>query len=791
MKKFTILLALICLTFNSLAQSVRPKREFRGAWIATVLNLDWPASRTASAETQKTQLINILDELKSAGINAVMFQIRPESDALYSSSIEPWSYWLTGQQGKAPNPFYDPLQFAIEQAHKRAMELHAWINPYRADRNLNDYPVSDNHVTKLHPEWILTFSNFKMLDPGLQQVRDYITSVIMDVTRRYDIDGIHFDDFFYPYPPDQITNQDANTFEQNSRGFFNIDDWRRDNVNLLIKEVHDSLLSVKPFVKFGISPFGIWKNGVPAGIIGLDAYSVIYSDALAWLQNGSVDYIMPQLYWKIGGNQDYGKLLPWWADQANLYGRHLYPGHLLNTDFSKNEIPNQIKISRANSKVLGDSFFRSGLLVNNTLGLSDSLKNNYYSFPALMPVMDWKDNTPPNNPENFRFDILANSSSSGFIWEKPSQALDGDTAYKFVIYKFNNSNISQSDLDDPKNILAIVNDNEVLPASQPLGNGILYLTVTALDRNNNESTMSNIISVTAPENPVLVFPADNASFQPDTIILKWNKVLNASFYHLQVSDDSTFSTLFLDENLITDTSYVLTGMSGQVKYFWRVNSLNIAGEGSYSTAFSFITGFPTEPVLLDPPPSTLNVSLTPTLIWRPVANADSYRLQISKGSAFISSTMVFDSTGITDTSFTTAQLLPNQIYFWRVKARNQYGSSNWSIPFGFKTGNITNVNDENNIPEEFALSQNYPNPFNPSTTIKYSIASPNQSGAVSSVQLKVYDVLGREIATLVNERQPAGNYTVTFDAGNLSSGVYFYQLRAGSFVSTKKMILMR
>ena len=232
-----ILIIIVLFTFNY-SQSNNPKREFRGAWIATVLNLDWPSSPYLTTEQQKKQLLDILDGLQEAGINAVVFQIRSECDAMYQSSIEPWSYWLTGQQGKAPNPFYDPLKFAVEEAHKRGMELHAWMNPYRAVRSAGNYTNSTNHVSQQHPEWILQFGNLKILDPGLPQVRNYVTSIIIDLVSRYDVDGIHFDDYFYQQG---ITTEDANTFQNYSRGFTNLGDWRRDNVNLLVKQIYDSI----------------------------------------------------------------------------------------------------------------------------------------------------------------------------------------------------------------------------------------------------------------------------------------------------------------------------------------------------------------------------------------------------------------------------------------------------------------------------------------------------------------------------------------------------------------------
>ncbi len=228
----------------------------------------------------------MLDQLKATGISCVVFQVRPACDALYASPYEPWSYWLTGTQGAGPAVEFDPLAFAIAEAHKRGMELHAWFNPYRAEKTIGQFTLAANHVVKQHPDWILTFpsSKLKILDPGLPQVREFNAKIVADIVRRYDVDGVHADDYFYPYDP-TITTEDAATFQNYSRGFTNIGDWRRDNVNLQMKMLMDSVNAIKPYVKFGMSPFGIWKNGVPPGIIGLDAYSTLFADAIAWLHD--------------------------------------------------------------------------------------------------------------------------------------------------------------------------------------------------------------------------------------------------------------------------------------------------------------------------------------------------------------------------------------------------------------------------------------------------------------------------------------------------------------------------
>jgi uncharacterized lipoprotein YddW (UPF0748 family) len=245
MKK-TVLILLLLVSFQIIAQIIPPKREFRGAWVATVANIDWPKNRpNATSGEQISDLITILKKLKESGINAVMFQVRTECDALYNSKFEPWSYWLTNQQGKAPEPFFDPLEYAIDEAHKLGMELHAWFNPYRAVKNVGDYDPAENHVSVTHPDWILNFGNYKMLDPGLPEVKEFVLNVMKDVLHNYDIDGIHFDDYFYPYSP-KVSSEDAETYEKYGSQFDNIDDWRRDNINSLMAMIYEEIKKEKP-----------------------------------------------------------------------------------------------------------------------------------------------------------------------------------------------------------------------------------------------------------------------------------------------------------------------------------------------------------------------------------------------------------------------------------------------------------------------------------------------------------------------------------------------------------------
>lgn len=378
-------------------------REFRGAWITTVWNSDWPAKAGLSTTQQQNELVAILTRLQELNFNAVILQVRPEGDALYASELEPWSAWLTGTQGKAPEPFYDPLQFAIVEAHKRNIEVHAWFNPYRAKTSIKGASNVRPHIAVTNPEVVYQWGNQLWMDPGLKIVQDRAYNVIMDVVRRYDIDAVHLDDYFYPYPIQGQSFPDNKTYAayKAAGGQLSLNDWRRQNVDQMVLRLSQGIKSTKPYVKFGISPFGIYRPGQPPGITGLDAYGVLYADSKKWLEQGWVDYLAPQLYWRTDQTQQsYPVLLKWWTE-VNSQRRHIYAGNnigqLDGKAWKSEEIEKQIKISRnqAGDLSLGNIFFSVGSIIENRQDISDIFQNSLYAKPALVPTMSWRSTTAP------------------------------------------------------------------------------------------------------------------------------------------------------------------------------------------------------------------------------------------------------------------------------------------------------------------------------------------------------------------------------------------------------------
>lgn len=386
------------------------KREFRGVWIATVGNIDWPSKPGLPAEKQKAELAAILDKAAELKLNAVIFQVRPMADALYESKLEPWSEYLTGTSGKSPG--YDPLAFAVQEAHKRGLELHTWFNPYRARHPSAKSPATEDHITRRRPEIAKPYGTHHWMNPTHPDVQNHSLAVILDVVKRYDIDGIHIDDYFYPYKEKNAAGQiipfpDDDTWEayQKAGGKLSRDDWRRDAVNTFVKRMYAETKKLKPWVKVGISPFGIWRPGHPAGIAGLDQFAELYADAKLWLNEGWVDYFAPQLYWSIASEkQSFPKLLDWWASE-NTKKRHLWPGLYTNRvtgstkGWAAKELTDQISLTRKQTGSVGAIHFSAKALLRNTGDINVDLKKTYVD-PALVPESPWlAEGPPPPKPD--------------------------------------------------------------------------------------------------------------------------------------------------------------------------------------------------------------------------------------------------------------------------------------------------------------------------------------------------------------------------------------------------------
>ena len=390
-------------------------REFRAAWIATVANIDWPSKKGLAVEQQKQEIIRIVERAKELNLNALIFQVRPTADALYPSILEPWSEYLTGEQGKAPEPFYDPLKMWIEEAHKRGIELHAWFNPYRARHTSAKSPNALSHIANTNPELVKSYGGFLWMDPGESAAAQRTLDVIMDVVRRYDIDGVHVDDYFYPYPvtvaastppveqdfPDDASWQRYQIFG----GSLARADWRRENVNQLIEKINASVHREKPWVRFGVSPFGLGRpDRRPPGIVGFSQYDKLYADVELWLRNGWLDYLVPQLYWPIDQRaQAFEPLLDYWLTE-NKMKRHVWPGLFTSRiDSSEKswpveEILRKISLIRTKTMAQGHVHFSMIALTENRKGISEQLKTALYKTQALVPSAPWLNATPPALP---------------------------------------------------------------------------------------------------------------------------------------------------------------------------------------------------------------------------------------------------------------------------------------------------------------------------------------------------------------------------------------------------------
>ena len=495
MKSLSLIIALsLCLSCAN-AQKVKnyptdiPKREFRGAWMQCVNGCYLGKSMSQI----RTMMRNQLDALKRAGINAIFFQVRPEGDALYKSNFEPWSRFLTGQQGTPPEDGWDPLLWMIDQCHSRGMECHAWINPYRMKtKTTNELAVT--HPAIKHPDWIVKYGDLFILNPALKQARDYTCIIAQDIIENYDVDGIHIDDYFYPYPETGIIFDDERFFKQDNRGFSDIADWRRDNVNLLVKQLHEMVRHVKPWVKFGISPFGIYRNdksGVNSkfgsATNGLQNYDQLYADVVKWQQEGWVDYIIPQVYWNFGNKAaDYGILLNWWNDYCN--NRPVFIGQDIERTV-KEEDPNnpghhqmeaKYDLQRKLPHIQGSCQWYAAAVEQNPGNYATVLEQKYHRFAALQPEMKFISAKKPAKPKGLK--VETNGKLTTLKWNKDNAKDEMKRAIWYVVYDFKTG--QEINIGDPTHIRTITRDNSVTLAGDFSSHTIV---LTALNHIHNES----------------------------------------------------------------------------------------------------------------------------------------------------------------------------------------------------------------------------------------------------------------------------------------------------------------
>ena len=716
MKRLKYILFLLLSVTCILAQS--PKREMRATWLATVWQIDWPSSvvsstgNTVQINAQKDLMIRMLDSLVSANMNAVCFQVRSRCDAMYNSAYEPWSTDLVATRGQ--NPGYDPLQFVIDEGHKRGLEVHAWLNPYRYETAVNQWTGQAGDYRTAHPEWILSYSGGTcILDPGNPAVVKRIKQVVGDIIQKYDIDGILFDDYFYAYGGTPAT-LDASSQALYKPAGMNVDDWRRANVNKMIAEVYDTIQVVKPYVRFGVSPFGIWTTdgtaaakdsiALPSGITGGNMYAEIYCDPIAWLKQGKVDYVSPQLYWPTGGSQDYGKLSPWWSAISNQFGKHFYssqdlsglaasnyapslknskrnlivnmngqrvnlnsltlmerniafanPQRVSVSNFSQEEIGKQITLNRSSDEnnAPGSIFFSTKPFYT-TKGFVNYLKKYQFTQKAIVPAIDWKQRTELGLVSNIS--LLGNTLS----WTSPVQNV------RYAVYAIPNNKIASTGNFSISTFLQGVaySTSFIVPAN--VSTSTNTFAVSILDRFGNEypvqikdqlkgtSVTVNMISPTNGETKIMPF---NFTWQVDTSV---------DSYLLEIAEDINFSKIVCSRELITGefSTTLLDVLKTGRTYYWRVKTRKPNTFDGVSEIRSFI---PQRFSISDPQSGSVNASLTPTINWQNAGLNSSYLIEIATSNQFVQSTIVYSQTVSTNSFAIPPKVLSGATnYFVRV-----------------------------------------------------------------------------------------------------------------------------
>ena len=714
-----------------------PKREMRAAWITTVWGLDWPSVQinatgsTYYIQQQKDQFIGLLDQLQAANMNTVFFQVRSECDAMYQSSYEPWSVYLVAQRGMDPG--YDPFQFIVEECHKRGMEIHAWLNPYRFESVAGKYVGEAGDYRQTHPEWVLEYPNGgpSLLDPGNPGVRERIANIVGEIISNYDVDGIVFDDYFYAYGG---TSSSLDSYSQNlyKPTDMSLGDWRRWNVNQMVKDVYDKINSIKPWVTFGLSPFGIWTTDVnvaeaegielPSGITGMNAYSSIYCDPVAWLKEGTVDYVSPQLYWPTTSTgQDYDILAPWWSNVCNSFGKHLYVSHslsdltdsnyapvfdenylksgnadsltvdlkglsmleyysqmsdnMLKASLDPSEFGKQVQVNRASDKngAPGSVFFRAAMFYKT--GFVNYLSGYEFANLSLPPAIDWKSHPTRGLPYNL------NIQTNVLSWDCD------ETNVRYAIYAIPNSLIGEPGVFSSSDYLIGISYQKDFDVTNFSGLTDTHsFAVSVLDRFGNEFPPA-IMGYTPGANQAatLSYPPNGADvFNPFSF--SWAAVNNADSYILEVSEDALFNNI-ISARLVDGTEFSAGNISMNIgqTYYWRVKTRMAGIEDAVSGVYSFNLIPQPSSEITNPLNDASGLSVNPLIEWTDFGAGYTYNLQISQNSDF--SSLVFSQENISGLSLQVPDktLTAWSDYYVRVRAENGQTVSAWSPVIHFST----------------------------------------------------------------------------------------------------------
>lgn len=595
MKRTTLIVLLAIVSVVSFAAN--PKREMRATWVATVKNIDWPTAMSASL--QQREMIKMLDSIQSLNMNTVLFQVRTCCDALYDSKYEPWSSWLKVNRGQKPE--YDPLAFVLEECHKRGLACHAWMNPYRYSITGNKWTgVHDNPLNyeNTHPEWLLYYSNNIILDPALPEVRQRIKEVVGDLLSKYDVDGIIFDDYFYAYGG--TTDEDAASVAKYKPADMNVHDWRRDNVNRMVKDVYDTIQAVKPWVTFGISPFGIWttdysvaqKEGItlPSGITGGNMYQEIYCDPVAWLKAGTVDYISPQLYWKTGGGQDYAKLCPWWANLANQFGVHFYSSMAVykyaeKTDaaYTVAELQRQTNTNRssATDNAFGPVFYNTRAWVFDA-AFRNAFRAKELAYPALPPAINWK----PAEEQPMVTELTLNGQT--LTWKHQNA-----DKVNYVVYAVPNSFRNRPGIFSTAEVLVGMAFDTEYTLPKHITAASYKVGVAVLDRYGNEYSLRILGETEDKAVPaVLSAPYNHQVFPSWPVTFSWKAVPKADSYVLQIATDPEFKHIVVAQEQ-TGTSFnssARLNLKELGEYYWRVKVRKANADDVWSEPYHLLVG---------------------------------------------------------------------------------------------------------------------------------------------------------------------------------------------------------